>query len=179
MKTYKVTLLVTPNEGEDRPSKWDWQELLGCDVEQVSVEEVKPSLYDQCSALYHASKDGQAAVEKFIKENHPEVPWLLCAACEANEPCQDNTCLVCGSAVKDQRFVLMNTPTEPEWCANCGNAEPMQRLKVHDANTDPHYAWVCDECGCVHEDEDPSNYQCIDPKCPSAGTYHDHKGEQR
>lgn len=40
MKKYQVTLTIVPNEEDDPPRKWDWYELLGCDVTLEEVKEI-------------------------------------------------------------------------------------------------------------------------------------------
>lgn len=57
------------------------------------------SLSDRCYALY--INGGQYAVERFIRDNYPDIPWAYCSPCESVEPIDtDNTCLVCGSLTK-------------------------------------------------------------------------------
>lgn len=81
-------------------------------------------LSDKCCEIYANARDGQQAVEKFIRDNHPGVPWGWCVGCENEEPHEDRVCLVCGTLSGEEK-----------------------------------------------------SYQCIDPNCPSVGTYHDHGDE--
>lgn len=59
--------------------------------------------HDECAALYASSRDGQAAVERLVREKYPHLPWRGCPGCESVEPCADGACLVCGTPVKEQR----------------------------------------------------------------------------
>jgi hypothetical protein len=59
------------------------------------------ALSDKCTEIYQNSRDGQRAVEEFVRKNHPEVLWGWCEACESTEPVQNRTCLVCGSPAKE------------------------------------------------------------------------------
>ena len=54
-------------------------------------------LSEKCREIYESSHDGQAAVERFIRENYPEIPWLPCAPCEDETPSHEGACLVCGT----------------------------------------------------------------------------------
>ena len=58
-----------------------------------------PSLYETCVEIYQSSRDGQQAVEAYILANHPDIPWMRCYACEADEPVEGDTCLVCGTYI--------------------------------------------------------------------------------
>ncbi len=59
------------------------------------------TLYGKCVFIYQNARDGKAAVEAYVRENHPDVPWARCGACEADEPYDDwGDCLVCGSSLE-------------------------------------------------------------------------------
>ena len=59
------------------------------------------TLSDKCYEIYTSSRDGQQAVEEFIKKNHIGVPWGWCHGCESMEPYDtDNACLVCSSLIR-------------------------------------------------------------------------------
>lgn len=58
------------------------------------------ALSDKCTEIYQNSRDGQRAVEEFVRKNHIGVPWGYCTECEAMEPYDtDNACLVCASVI--------------------------------------------------------------------------------
>jgi hypothetical protein len=60
------------------------------------------ALSDKCTEIYQTSRDGQRAVEEFVRKNHIGVPWGYCTECEAMEPYDtDNACLVCASVIAE------------------------------------------------------------------------------
>lgn len=101
VRTYEVTLRIKTAEG--KPSKWEWADLIDDDEGDVVVLDCKEvqvtKLSELCAAIYESSRDGQGAVERFIRVEHPNVPWGRCDACESVEPYEDGACLVCGSNI--------------------------------------------------------------------------------
>lgn len=67
------------------------------EVDWEAFEPPEEDLSEKCREIYEEAHDGQAAVERFIRENYPEIPWLPCAPCEDETPSHEGACLVCGT----------------------------------------------------------------------------------
>lgn len=75
------------------------------------------TLWDKCYEIYTNARDGQQAVEEFVKKNHPEVEWRYCTACEADEPFEDGSCLVCWEPHPLTRIDSPEFTDSDEWAA--------------------------------------------------------------
>ena len=58
---FKVTLIVSREEGDRHPSRWDWSDLVGEETEVLSVEEIEDETVGRKSA---AKQDVQGKSEK-------------------------------------------------------------------------------------------------------------------